>query len=68
MVTVDVRGYSCPEPVMMTEQALKKNGNQVIKVLANEVHTKANIEKFVASKGKKVTVEENGSDFELTIE
>lgn len=24
MTTVDARGYSCPEPVLMTQQAVKK--------------------------------------------
>lgn len=68
MYEVDARGLSCPEPVMLTSQALKSHGNEAVKVLVSEPHTRANVEKFAKSQGKKVTVTEKGDEFELVIE
>ena len=66
MYVVDARGLSCPEPVMMTQAALKNNKS--IKVLVTEPHQKANVEKFAKSQNKKVTVTDKGDEFELVIE
>ena len=67
MFVVDARGLSCPQPLMMTNDALKTQKG-AIKVLVSEPHQKTNVEKFAKDKGKKVTVKEVGSEFELTIE
>ena len=63
MYEVDARGLSCPEPVMLTQAALKSHGNDTVKV-----HSKANVEKFARSQGKTVTVTETGDGFELIIQ
>ena len=63
MKEVDARGLSCPEPLMLTAEALK-NANGPIKVLVSEPHQKTNIEKFA----KKATSTEKGSEFEIVIE
>lgn len=68
MYEVDARGLSCPEPVMMTAQALKNHGGQTIKVLVSEPHTRTNVEKYVKSQGKQAVVTEKGSEFEIVIE
>ena len=65
MYEVDARGLSCPEPVMLTQAALKSHGNDTVKVLVTEPHSKANVEKFARSQGKTVTVTETGDGFEL---
>ena len=67
MKEVDARGLSCPEPLMLTAEALK-NADGPIKVLVNEPHQKANIEKFAREKGRKTTSAAKGSDFEIVIE
>ena len=67
MIEVDARGLSCPEPIMLTAQAIKK-ANGPVKVLVSEPHQKTNVEKLAKDKGKKVTVKEVGSDFALIIE
>lgn len=51
MKEVDARGLSCPEPLMLTAEALK-NANGPIKVLVSEPHQKTNIEKFAKDKRK----------------
>ena len=67
MYEVDARGLSCPEPIMLTQAAIKNNSG-AIKVLVSEPHQKTNVEKFAKSQGKKVTVTEKGDEFELVIE
>lgn len=67
MITVDARGLSCPEPLMLTDEALKKNKGPV-KVLVSEPHQKTNVEKLARSKGKKAVSKAVGSEFEIVIE
>lgn len=67
MYEVDARGLSCPQPLMMTNDAIKSQKGP-IKVLVSEPHQKTNVEKFAKDKGKKVTIKEVGSEFEIIIE
>lgn len=67
MKEVDARGLSCPEPIMLTAEALKETKGPV-KVLVSEPHQRTNVEKYAKDHGKKVTVTEKGSEFELVIE
>ena len=67
MFEVDARGLSCPQPLMMTNDAIKSQKGP-IKVLVSEPHQRTNVEKFAKDKGKKVTVNEVGSEFEIVIE
>jgi len=67
MITVDARGLSCPEPLMLTEKAMK-NADGPIKVLVSEPHQKTNVEKLARSKGKKAVSTAVGSEFEIVIE
>ena len=48
MVEVDARGLSCPEPIMLTAEALK-NEKGPIKVLVSEPVQKENVEKYAKS-------------------
>ncbi|MGO5053289.1 sulfurtransferase TusA family protein [Lachnospiraceae bacterium LCP25S3_G4] len=66
MKVIDARGLSCPEPLMMTQDALKEN--QPLKVLVSEPHQKMNVEKLAKSQGKTTKVMEVGSEFEIIIE
>lgn len=67
MIEVDARGLSCPEPLMMTQAAMKKHPGEPLKVLVTEPHTRTNVERFAKSQGKSVTVTEKESEFELII-
>ena len=40
MIEVDARGLSCPEPLMMTQAALKKCKGESVKVLVSEAHAR----------------------------
>ena len=67
MFEVDARGLSCPQPLMMTNEAIKSQKG-AFKVLVSEPHQRTNVEKFATDKGKQVTVTEVGSEFEIVIE
>ena len=43
-VEVDVRGLSCPEPVLLTMDAMQDNPGRPVRVLGDEAHTRRNIE------------------------
>jgi tRNA 2-thiouridine synthesizing protein A len=64
--TVDARGRSCPEPVIMTKNALDSNKNGAV-VLVDAKVAVENITRFATNKGYKIDVEENGKDYKLTI-
>ncbi|NMB06876.1 MAG: preprotein translocase subunit TatB [Tissierellia bacterium] len=64
---VDARGRSCPEPVIMTKNAIDSNPNEAIKVVVNAYVAVENITRFAKSKGYKVNVEENGDEYTLDI-
>ena len=68
MKELDVRGLSCPEPVLILQDALKENKEETYKVLASEAHVVKNITHYSNSQGKKVSVQEVGLDYEITVE
>ena len=41
-VEVDVRGLSCPEPVLLTMDAMEEHPGEMIRVLGDEAHTRKN--------------------------
>lgn len=67
MKVVDARGLSCPEPIMLTDEAVKA-GEFPVKILVSEPHQKDNIMNFLESTGKKITATPVGSEFEVVIE
>lgn len=67
MIELDARGLSCPEPLMLVDQAFKQHPGETLKVLISEAHAKTNVEKFAKSKGKQVSTEAIGQEFEIVI-
>ena len=59
MKEVDARGLSCPEPLMLTAEALK-NASGPVKVLVSEPHQKMNVEKVCERSGKKAVSTREG--------
>lgn len=68
MIEIDVRGLSCPEPVLALQRAFAEHKNETFKVLASEAHTVKNIENFANSNGKKTGVSEVGDEYEIIVE
>lgn len=65
MNQIDTRGFSCPEPVLMTKNALKKG--TPLSVLCEEIPA-GNITRVATKAGYKVSRKEIDDGFELTIE
>ncbi|MGF6989868.1 selenium metabolism protein YedF [Lachnospiraceae bacterium PM6-15] len=56
MITVDARGFACPEPVIRTKKALDGAGaDEVVEVLVDNEISLANVSKFGNDAGAKVT-------------
>jgi tRNA 2-thiouridine synthesizing protein A len=65
--TVDARGLSCPQPVLITKNAIDKN-EFPIEVLVDTVTSRENVRRMALSKNKKVSVEETEDGFKLLID
>ncbi|MGB9840585.1 sulfurtransferase-like selenium metabolism protein YedF [Thermovenabulum sp.] len=67
MIRVDCRGRKCPEPVIMTKNALEENVNiEDINVIVDNEVSKENVTKFLKSRGFSVKAEEKEGLFYLT--
>lgn len=62
MERIDTRGMSCPQPVLMTKNALDKNPEGVDIIVDNNT-AKGNVERFLNNAGFKSSVKEEGEDF-----
>ncbi len=65
-VQVDARGFSCPQPVIMTRKALEK-GQFPIVVLVETVTSRENVRRVAEKASCQVRVEEVGNEFKLII-
>lgn len=66
MKTIDARGLSCPEPVIMTKNALATKEAEY-EVLVDNVTAKENVTRFATHQGYKVKTEEKGDDYVLRL-
>jgi len=53
--TIDARGLSCPQPVLMTLDAIKSGETNTMTVLVDNEASKENVSRAVTSKGWAVT-------------
>jgi len=66
MLIVDARGLLCPEPVVRTQRAVK-DGLSELTVLVDAEAAKENVTRFAASRGYTVSVQQEGTDYTLTL-
>jgi len=65
--TVDARGYSCPQPVLMTLNRILKGPAGEIDVLVDTETSMENVTRVAGSRGWTVTdVREEGGGYRLT--
>ena len=65
---VDARGLSCPQPVLLTMEKIKKIKKGEIAILVDTVTSKENVSRAATSQGWKVTgVKQTGTGYELTL-
>lgn len=66
MKEIDARGLSCPEPVIMTKNAIA-SGEREYRILVDHAAARENVSRFAMHQGYQVTVEEKGEDYILYI-
>ncbi|MFH0785873.1 MAG: sulfurtransferase TusA family protein [Pseudomonadota bacterium] len=67
-VTVDARGLSCPQPVIMTLDEIKKGKDNEIIVLVDTDTSKENVSRAAESQGFRINnVTPEGEGYRITI-
>jgi TusA-related sulfurtransferase len=66
MTTVDARGLSCPQPVILARKAIEA-GQFPIEVLVETVTSRENVRRMAERAGCTVAVTETGDEFKLTL-
>lgn len=65
---VDARGFSCPQPVLMTLDEIKKVDKGEIQVLVDTDTSKENVGRAATGKGWEVKdIQEEGEGYRITI-
>jgi TusA-related sulfurtransferase len=68
-ITVDATGFSCPQPALMTRQALLKQGRGIVEVLVDTAAARENATRTAENLGWKVTHKEQpGGNYLLVME
>ena len=67
MTEVDVRGFSCPIPVVKTRKTIEENPSEPLSVLVESAVSKENVSRLAQSKGYSVKVEELADGFRLLL-
>ncbi len=66
MTTVDARGRSCPEPVILTKKAVELTQDPVQVMVDNHIAVE-NITRFAENSGLVIEVTPIGEDFQLLL-
>lgn len=64
--TVDARGLSCPQPVILAKKAIEA-AQFPVEVWVDTVTSRENVRRMAEGAGCKVQVEQTGDEFKLTI-
>ncbi len=67
MIEVDVRGFSCPIPVVKTKKAIEENPDQPVTVLVETAVSRENVSRMAQSRGYSVEVEEVSDAYRLLL-
>ena len=65
-ITVDVRGLSCPQPVILVQKAIEK-GEFPLEILADSVTSRENVRRIAEKLGCNVEIIEQSDEFRLVI-
>ncbi len=66
---LDARGYSCPIPVVMVQQLVKKERPVMLEVLVDHEAALQNVTRFATNQGYTVSSERtNDGDYRLTLQ
>lgn len=65
--TVDARGLSCPQPVLLTRNALSEAGSGQVEVLVDTETSRDNCTRIAQKQGWQVEVVEQGDQYRLVM-
>jgi selenium metabolism protein YedF len=65
--TIDARGKACPQPVLMTKDAIETIDEGILTVLIDSEVSRDNVLRFAASQGCTTEVEATGGDFSVKV-
>lgn len=66
---VDARGLSCPQPVILALDEMKKQNSGEIEILVDTDTSKENVSRAAASKGWEIKeIQDSGEGYRLIIE
>ena len=67
--TVDARGLSCPQPVLITLDEIKKTHDSALVVIVDTEASKENVSRAVESQGWHIRdIKEDGDTYQLDIQ
>ncbi|MEG2143784.1 MAG: sulfurtransferase TusA family protein [Oscillospiraceae bacterium] len=66
MKTIDARGLSCPQPVILTQKAFKAGEKPFTVIVDNQVAVD-NIKRFASSNKLSPSIKEINGDFNITL-
>ncbi len=66
MTTIDARGLSCPEPVILASQAMK-SGESAYEIIVDNRVSRENVTRYAEHRGYTVSVTEQDGEFTLAI-
>lgn len=64
---IDARGQSCPIPVVMVQQEVRKNHPDTLQVQVDSMVCVENISRYAALRGYRLTVEQSDGEYLLTL-
>ena len=67
MIEIDVRGFSCPVPVVHTKKTVEQNPGEIITVMVETDVSRENVSRFAESRGYSVTKEDVAGEYRLTL-
>ena len=67
MATVDARGFSCPVPLLMVQEEIKKNDPAQLEVLIDAPCAVENIQRYAYHNGYRFEAVENGDEWTLKL-
>lgn len=63
---LDCRGLACPAPVLQTKNWIEKSRPSLVEIMVDNDAARENVSRFLNSQGFEVSVEKNGSEFQIT--
>lgn len=66
MPQIDVRGFSCPEPLILTRKALDRNPAGII-VLLDNATVKDNVARFAKILGYETKIRKSNKEYLITL-